>query len=81
MAPALEYMEAELVNGRVAHGMHPLLTMAAANATTLQDPTGAKKLDKSRKTGRIDPLQAMAQALGLAARMEAEEQYQEIDYA
>lgn len=81
MSPALEYMESELVNGRIAHGMHPLLTMAAANATTLQDPTGAKKLDKSRKTGRIDPLQAMAQALGLAARMEAEEQYQEIDYA
>lgn len=81
MSPALEYMESELVNGRIAHGMHPLLTMAAANATTLQDPTGAKKLDKSRKTGRIDPLQAMAQALGLAARMEAEEKYQTIDYA
>ena len=80
MSPALEYMESELVNGRIAHGMHPLLTMAASNATTLQDPTGAKKLDKSRKTGRIDPLQAMAQALGLAARMEAEEQYQEIDF-
>lgn len=80
MAPALDYLEAELLNHRVAHGMHPLLTMAAANATTLQDPAGNRKLDKSRRTGRIDPLQAMAQAMGLAARMEAEDAYQEISF-
>lgn len=80
MAPALDYLEAELLNHRVAHGMHPLLTMAAANATTLQDPAGNRKLDKSRRTGRIDPLQAMAQAMGLAARMEAEDTYQEITF-
>jgi len=68
MAPALDALEAELLNGRVAHGGHPVLSMAAANATTARDPTGARKLDKSRATGRIDPLQAMAQAFGLAAR-------------
>ena len=68
MSPALDTLEAELLNGRIAHGGHPVLSMAAANATTTRDPAGSRKLDKSRATGRIDPLQAMAMAFGLAAR-------------
>ena len=68
MAPALDTLEAELLNGRIAHGGHPVLTMCAANATVVKDPTGARKLDKSRATGRIDGLQALAQAMGVAAK-------------
>lgn len=67
MAPALDHLEAELLNGRIRHGDHPVLTMCAANAVVTRDPTGARKLDKSRATGRIDGLQAMAQAFGVAA--------------
>lgn len=67
MAPALDHLEAELLNGRVAHGNHPVLSMCAANAIVTKDPTGARKLDKSRATGRIDGLQAMAMAFGVAA--------------
>ncbi|NEX61722.1 terminase large subunit [Noviherbaspirillum galbum] len=67
-APALDALEAELLNGRVAHGMHPVLSMCAANAVVTKDPAGSRKLDKSRTTGRIDGLQAMAQAFGIAAR-------------
>lgn len=67
MAPALDNLEAELLNGRMAHGMHPVLTSCAANAVTTRDPTGARKLDKSRATGRIDGLQALAMAMGVAA--------------
>ena len=70
MAPALDALEAELLNGRVSHGMHPVLTMCAANAVVTKDPSGARKLDKSRTTGRIDGLQAMAQAFGIAVRSE-----------
>jgi phage terminase large subunit-like protein len=70
MAPALDALEAELLNGRIAHGNHPVLTMCAANATISKDPTGARKLDKSRATGRIDGLQALAQAMGAASRAE-----------
>lgn len=70
MSPALEALEAELLNGRVAHGNHPVLTMCAANAVTTKDPAGGRKLDKARATGRIDGLQAMAQAFGIAARAE-----------
>lgn len=70
MAPALDALEAELLNGRVAHGMHPVLTMCAMNAVVTKDPTGARKLDKSRATGRIDGMQALAMAMGVAARAE-----------
>lgn len=72
MAPALDSLEAELLNGRIAHGMHPVLTMCAANACTMQDPTGARKLDKTRRTGRIDGMQALAMAIGVATRTEAQ---------
>lgn len=68
MAPALDALEAELLNGRIAHGMHPVLTLCAANAVVTKDPTGARKLDKSRATGRIDGMQALAMAMGAADR-------------
>ncbi len=81
MSPALAFLEGELVNHRVAHGMHPVLTMAAANAVVVQDAAGNRKLDKSSKTRRIDPLQALAMAMGLAARTEADSGVWEMDYA
>lgn len=70
MAPALDALEAELLNGRIAHGDHPVLTMCAANAVVTKDPTGARKLDKAKATGRIDGLQALAMAMGVASRAE-----------
>ena len=73
MTPALDALEAELLNGRVAHGAHPVLTMCAANAVVTKDPAGSRKLDKARATGRIDGMQALAMAMGLAARAEVME--------
>lgn len=81
MSPALAFLEGELVNERVAHGMHPVLTMAAANAVVVQDAAGNRKLDKSSQTRRIDPLQALAMAMGLASRMEADSGVWTMDYA
>jgi len=76
MAPALDALEAELLNGRIAHGGHPVLTMCAANATTVRDPAGNRKLDKSHSTGRIDGMQALAMAMGAAAKEQAARQYE-----
>lgn len=70
MSPALDALEAALLNGEVAHGAHPVLTWNAANATTTKDPAGNRKLDKSRPTGRIDGIQALAMAFGVATRTE-----------
>lgn len=65
MSPALESLEAELLNGRVAHGGHPVLTMCAANAIVSKDPAGNRKLDKHKATGRIDGMAALAMAFGV----------------
>lgn len=65
MSPALDTLEAELLNGRVAHENHPVLTMCAANAVVSKDPAGNRKLDKHNATGRIDGMVAMAMAFGV----------------
>lgn len=67
MAPALDHLEAELLNGRLCHGGHPVLSMCAANAIVTKDPAGSRKLDKAKATGRIDGLQALAMAMGVAS--------------
>lgn len=66
MSPALRYLEAEIVNGRLRHGGHPVLTMCASNAVVQADPAGNRKLAKHKSTGRIDGLQALAMAMGVA---------------
>lgn len=66
MSPALEALETELLNGRLRHGMNPVLRNHAANAIAIADPAGNRKLDKSKATGRIDGLVALAMAMGRA---------------
>lgn len=68
MSPALDILEADLLNGRVRHGMHPVLTMCAANAVVTKDAAGNRKLDKHKATGRIDGMVALAMALGCAGQ-------------
>lgn len=67
MSGAIDALESELLNGRVAHGANPVLTMCAANAVISKDPAGNRKLDKHRATGRIDGMVAMAMAFGVAS--------------
>ena len=62
MSPALDSLEADLLNARIRHGMHPVLTMCAANAIVTKDPADNRKLDKKRANGRIDGMQALAMA-------------------
>lgn len=78
MSPAIDALESELLNGRIAHGAHPVLTMCAANAVISKDAAGNRKLDKHKTTGRIDGIVAMAMAFGIAATQaeEAAPEYQ-----
>ena len=69
MSPALDALEAELLNARLRHGMNPVLTMCAANAVVTKDPAGNRKLDKHKATGRIDGMVALAMALGVASKV------------
>jgi phage terminase large subunit-like protein len=63
MTPALDAVESALLNGKVRHGMHPVLTMCAANAVATMDAAGGRKLDKAKATGRIDGMVALAMAM------------------
>lgn len=66
MGPALRVLESLLVNGKLQHGNHPVLTMCAANAITKADPAGNRKLDKAKSSGRIDGMVALAMACAVA---------------
>jgi phage terminase large subunit-like protein len=73
ICPALDALEAAFLNGKIAHGDHPVLKMCAANAVVVLDPAGNRKLDKSKSTGRIDGMAALANAFGIAAAQQAVE--------
>lgn len=70
MSPALRDLEGALLNAKIAHGGHPVLTMCAANAVVTSDPAGNRKLDKARSRGRIDGMIALSMAMSVAATEE-----------
>lgn len=67
MSPAVEALETAVLNGSLRHGGNPVLRMCAANAIVKMDEAGNRKLDKSKATGRIDGVVALAMAMGCAA--------------
>jgi phage terminase large subunit-like protein len=66
MSPALRDLESAILNKRIAHGGHPVLTMCAANATVQADPAGNRKLSKIKSHGRIDGMVALTMAMSVA---------------
>lgn len=66
MSPALDEIESLMLNGKMRHGDNPVLTMCAANAVITKDPSGNRKLDKHKATGRIDGLVAATMAVSAA---------------
>jgi len=72
MSPALRDLESDLLNGKIAHGKHPVLTMCAANAVVQRDPSGNRKLAKDKSRGRIDGMVALAMARSVAGTYEPE---------
>lgn len=62
-APRCDAFVSLMLEGKVRHGSHPLLNMAAANAIAVVDAAGSTKLDKSMATQRIDPLVAALMAV------------------
>lgn len=72
MSPALRELETDILNRRIAHGNHPVLTMCAANAVVQSDPSGNRKLAKDKSSGRIDGMVALAMARGVAPLDEPE---------
>jgi phage terminase large subunit-like protein len=65
MSPAIRALESRLLNKKAKHGMHPVLTMCAKNATIEKDPAGNRKFTKAKSTGRIDGMVALAMSEGV----------------
>lgn len=68
MGPAVDALEAAILNRRIKHPKHPVLTWNVANAVVEIDPAGARKISKAKSTERVDGLVALAMAIGLHAR-------------
>ena len=68
MGPAIDAVETAVLRRELRHPGHPVLDMCVANAVTVSDPTGARKLVKERTTGRIDGLIAATMAIGAAVK-------------
>ena len=74
MGPTVEYLEDILASKKMRHGMHPVLSMCASNVKVQQDPSGNRKFDKIKSTGRIDGIVALAMALRGGVGMNTEEE-------
>lgn len=68
MAPAIDAIEEYVINNQFNHGDNPVLTMCMANSMVISDPAENRKLDKTKTSGRIDGMVALAMAAGLSQR-------------
>jgi phage terminase large subunit-like protein len=73
MSPAIDLLESRFLNNQIQHGNNPVLRMCMHNCRIEKDSSGNRKLSKSKSTGRIDGMVAMAMAFG-ASSAEFEEQ-------
>jgi phage terminase large subunit-like protein len=66
MSAPLRELESLILDKKLRHGGHPVLTWNAANAVTEGPDASNRKLSKKRSTGRIDGMTALAMAIGVA---------------
>ena len=71
MSPALRELEEILLQGGLAHGGHPILSMCVSNTVVTLDDAGNRKPNKRKSTHRIDGLVGLVMALGVAPLQEA----------
>lgn len=64
MAPAIRSLESRLLDTRLHHGAHPVLTWCAANVRVERNAAGERRFTKQKSTGRIDLMVALAMAVG-----------------
>jgi phage terminase large subunit-like protein len=69
MSPAIRQLESLLLARKLRHGNNPVLSMCANNATVVTDPAENRKFVKSKATGRIDGMVALAMAVGVTPTM------------
>lgn len=78
MSPALRTLEGHLLESKLRHGGHPVLTMCAANAVVMMDERANRTLTKKRSRGRIDGMIALTMAMAMATAKAAEKHVYEV---
>jgi phage terminase large subunit-like protein len=73
MSPAMRELESALLESKVRHANHPVLTMCVANAVVTTDPAGGRKLNKAKAAGRIDGAVSLVMAMGVAPEVSVEQ--------
>lgn len=68
MAPAIDALEVAILERTFKHAGNPCMTWNFSNAVVLKDPSGNRKMDKSKARFRIDGAVATAMGMGLKAR-------------
>jgi len=66
MSPALRDLEQVLLEGNLAHGGHPVLSMCVSHTVIVFDDAGNRKPSKRKSTAKIDGLVALTMAIGVA---------------
>jgi len=66
MSPAVQALEAAVLDKRIHHGGHPILRWQIANAAVETDPKNNRTITKKRSIGHVDGLIALLMALGMA---------------
>lgn len=74
MAPAVDALETAVLERSLMHDGNPCLTWNVSNGISISDPSGNRKLDKSKTRFRIDGLVSLAMALGLKSRDSTQEE-------
>jgi phage terminase large subunit-like protein len=67
MAAPTKELERLAVEGKIRHGGNPILRWANRNVAIRMDPAGNMKIDKAKSTEKVDPMVALAMALGVAS--------------
>lgn len=67
-SPPMKEFERLILERRIAHGGHPLLRYAMQSLAVATDPNENIKPEKTKSTGRIDPVVAFVMALDAWAR-------------
>ena len=68
MSPAVQLLEAAVLDRRIHHGGHPILRWQMSNVAIETDHSGNRKPSKKRAIGHIDGVVALLIAMGVAAQ-------------
>lgn len=71
MSPAVQLLEAAVLDRRIRHGGHPILRWNLSNVKIDMDPAGNRKVTKKRAPGHVDGIVSLLMAMGLAAKLPA----------